>query len=155
MRTARRIVAPIAIVVAALFSGCRTAPKLPPIDLAEPGWTTRQGQAVWRAKRGATDIAGDLVVASRPDGCVIAEFIKTPFPIVIARLTATNWQIEFGNRSFTGSGPAPRRIGWLQLARGLAGQTPLSPWKFSRSDGAEWRLDNGTTGEAISGYFAP
>src|SRR5258708_3062502 len=45
--------------------GCRTAAPLPVVNLKEPGWTVREGQAVWRRDRKAPEIAGDILVATR------------------------------------------------------------------------------------------
>src|SRR6185503_6749264 len=44
---------------ALLLTSCRTTLTLPPVNLSEPGWTLRQGQALWRSKRDAPEIAGE------------------------------------------------------------------------------------------------
>src|SRR5690242_18775520 len=49
------------------LSGCMTMKPLPKVNFSEPGWTVRQGQAVWRPQREAPEIAGELLVASRAD----------------------------------------------------------------------------------------
>jgi len=38
---------------------------LPPVSLSEPGWTIRQGQAVWRRYHDTPDIAGELLNYAR------------------------------------------------------------------------------------------
>src|SRR5256885_14903702 len=69
------------------FVGCQSAStSLPPVNLSEPGWTIRQGQAVWRPNRGPLEIAGELLVATRSDGCSVVQFTKTPLPFLVARL---------------------------------------------------------------------
>src|SRR3954470_17371985 len=40
--------------------GCPPLPPLPKVNLSEPGWETHQGQAVWRSRRGAPEIAGEI-----------------------------------------------------------------------------------------------
>src|SRR5215472_9998651 len=65
-----------------LVSGCRTAP-LPPSNLNEPGWTVRQGQAVWHTPKGQ-EIAGDVLVATKGPVRSVVQFTKTPFTLVIA-----------------------------------------------------------------------
>src|SRR3954468_18100353 len=74
------------------FAACRTAP-LAPVDLKEPGWIVREGQAIWRRNKEAPEIAGELLVATR-DGMRFIQFTKTPFPMIVARSTTNRWQIE-------------------------------------------------------------
>src|SRR5213593_2130154 len=61
---------------------CRTAPPLAPANLSEPGWRIREGQAVWRPKIEAPEIAGELLVATHPNGQTFLQFTKTPLPLV-------------------------------------------------------------------------
>src|SRR5687767_7740505 len=95
------------------LTACRTIPDLPRANLSEPGWTVHQGQALWTPKRNATEIAGELVVATRSDGRTLLQFIKTPFPLVIAQTTSNLWQIEIPpqNRVVAGRGTPPSRAG--------------------------------------------
>src|SRR4051812_19452341 len=81
---------------------CRTAPT-PKANLSEPGWTVRQGQAVWREKKDASGIAGELLLATRP-GRTFLQFTKTPFPFVIAQTGTNSWQMESPaeNRRYSG-----------------------------------------------------
>ena len=144
------------LLVAAGLMGCRTAPKLPPANLSEPGWKVQQGQAVWLPRRGATEIAGELLVATHAERRALVQFTKTPFPIVVAQNTLTNWQLEFpaDGRSYAGRGKAPPRIGWLQLPRALKGDSLHRNWNFERLD-ANWLLKNNATGERLQGYLSP
>src|SRR5439155_15039375 len=61
---------------------CRMLPPLPSVNLAEPGWTVHEGQAIWRPKRDAPEIAGEILVATHQDGRALVQFTKTPFPFV-------------------------------------------------------------------------
>ena len=146
----------IATCLLLMATACRTIPELPVASLSEPGWTVRQGQALWRPGKDATEIAGEIVIAAHVDGQTLLQFIKTPFPIVIAQTTSNLWRLEIPseNRVVAGRGIAPSRAGWLQLARALAGQAVPRPWHFHRS-GVEWRLENSRSGEVVSGYLSP
>ena len=137
------------------LTACHTLPDLPRANLSEPGWTVQQGQALWTPKRNATEIAGELVVATRSDGRTLLQFIKTPFPLVIAQTTSNLWQIEIPpqNRVVAGRGTPPSRAGWLQLARALSGKPVAPAWHFGR-DGSDWRLENPRSGEVVSGYLS-
>src|SRR2546422_5254946 len=59
---------------------CRTVPPLAPANLSEPGWTMREGQAVWRPKTEGPEIAGELLVAIHRTGETYLQFTKTPLP---------------------------------------------------------------------------
>src|SRR4030095_2800907 len=86
---------------------CRTLPPLPPVNLSEPGWTLRQGQAVWRNRREAPEIVGEILYARHRDGRTLLQFTKNPLPFVTARTSADDsWQIEFvpQRRRFRGKG---------------------------------------------------
>jgi len=146
-----------AILLLAMSGGCRTAPLLPPANLSEPGWKLHEGQAVWRSGKSAPEIAGELQLASNPDGRVWLQFTKTPIPFVVAQLTLTHWQIQFvpQNRIFVARGTPPSRLAWLQLARALSGLAPADGWLWERKTGDSWRLENKSTGEWIEGYLTP
>jgi hypothetical protein len=110
-----RVSAVAAGLAAALLLGCRSLPPLPEADLHQSGWVVREGQAVWRPKREGAEIAGDLLVATRPGGDALVQFTKNPFPMVTARVDGGQWQIEspLQNRRYTGRGQPPARIVWL------------------------------------------
>ena len=133
-------------------TGCRTG--LPPTDLKAPGWTLRQGQAVWSRERGAGEIAGDLLVATRADGSAFVQFTKTPFPFVVARSSAGRWEVEFPtqDKRYSGRGTPPRKLIWLYLPRMLSGAAAPSGWTWHLSAN-EWHLQNLKSGETLEGYF--
>ena len=136
-------------------TGCRTlSPPLAPANLKEPGWTVREGQAVWQVERGTTEIAGEVLVATRVDGRAFVQFSKSPFPLVVAQSTTNRWEITFPpqDKHFAGRGQPPKRLIWLYLPRVLAGTPPPEQWTW-RQTGNEWRLENRQTGESLEGFF--
>ena len=162
--------------------GCRTMAPLPPVNLSEPGWTLRQGQAVWKAKREAPDLAGELLLATHPDGRALLQFTKTPLPFVTVQLSGESWQIEFPpqQRRFAGTERPPARLLWVHLAESLSPPWPettaganhsnaTSPrlrdnrsrqplpeaLHFERTDEHSWTLENRDSGESISGFLNP
>jgi len=139
-----------------LSASCRSISPLPPANLAEPGWTVRHGQAVWKSGADAPEIAGEIVVATRADGRAFTQFTKSPLPFVVAQTTTNTWQIEFAaeNRRWAGRGNPPTRLGWLHLARCLSGINPPKDWSFRKGDDGTWRLENRKTGETLEGYVA-
>jgi len=143
------------VMLSSILIGCRTAPKIPAADLAEPGWTLRQGQAIWKPKKNAAEIAGELMVATRTDGRTFVQFIKTPFPLAIAQTTSNLWEVQIPaqNRVFAGRGVPPARVAWLQLARALSGNAASDPWILERQ-GSQWQFQNPRTGETLSGHFS-
>jgi hypothetical protein len=137
---------------------CRTpVPHLPPVNVAEPGWSLRQGQAVWRSDRHAPEIAGEVLVATHPDGRSIVQFIKVPLPLLAARIAANGWQIDFipENRTLSGQGQPPARLLWLHVARALNGIPPPAPARLEKLAEGGWRLDNAHTGETLTLYLSP
>lgn len=154
------------------LAGCRTIAPLPPADLSQPGWTVRTGQAVWRAQRGAPELAGDLLVAVHAQGRTFVQFSKTPFPLVVAQTTPAGWQIHFApnDRTLRGPGPPPPRFLWLHLAAGLLRGVPPPRNVECRAQTAEardsvpapsappagmWRWVNHVTGETLEGFLNP
>ena len=145
--------------LALLLTGCQiTSAPLPPVNLAEPGWTLRQGQALWRVRKDASELAGEVLSATHADGRALLQFTKTPLPFVSVQL-ATNgaWQVDFipQQTRYTGQGkPFPRLI-WAHLARALSGQPLPSSLQFVRTPDGGWRLLNRDSGESITGFFHP
>lgn len=145
--------------LALVSAGCMTSSApLPPVNLAEPGWTLRQGQALWRIRADAPELAGEVLSATHADGRALLQFTKTPLPFVSVQL-ATNgvWQVDFipQQTRYTGQGrPFPRLI-WAHLARALSGQPLPSPIEFTRPENHGWRLLNRDSGESITGFFNP
>lgn len=149
----------LVLVFAMALGGCQSLPPQPLMDLSEPGWTIRQGQAVWKAKRGAEGVAGDLLVAMHWNGRNFVQFIKPPLPFVAAQSDTNFWQVQYfaQNKTYSGHGQPPERILWLQLPVNLA--TFLSArrdtdWSISRDRGGSWQFTNEVTGESLDGFLA-
>ncbi|HEX4266174.1 MAG TPA: hypothetical protein VH597_17690 [Verrucomicrobiae bacterium] len=142
------------LLLSMVLGGCLTGPPLPKVNLSEPGWNIRQGQAVWRTKKDAPDIAGEVLAATRADGSAFVQFTKTPFPFAIAQMSPRGWQIEFPpqNKHFAAPGSPPARIVWFQLANALLERPVAKGWTWSNSD-TNWRLKNSSSGESLEGYF--
>ncbi|MEY2429671.1 MAG: hypothetical protein QOJ40_2556 [Verrucomicrobiota bacterium] len=136
-------------------TGCAMLPPLAPANLKDPGWSVREGQAVWKAKRGAAEIAGEILVATQPNGAAFVQFTKTPFPFVIAQATTNSWQIEIPtqNKRYSGPGQPPKRLIWLHLPRVLSGSPPPKGWSWRVLEGDRWLLENRASGESLEGYF--
>lgn len=146
------------LLAAALFAaGCRTVPPLAPVDTALPGWTLQHGQAVWQPNRFAPEIAGELLLATNPDGATMLEFTKTPLPFVTVQTSNEVWQIEFvpQQRRFSGRGVPTARLMWVHLARALNGVKPSNDFDFQINSQREWQMENRSTGERVSGYLNP
>jgi hypothetical protein len=138
------------------LSACNTRP-LPPANFSAPDWKIQQGQAVWRAKKTAPEIAGELLLARNSDGRTVVQFTKTPFPFVIAQTTTNSWQLEVPaqNRKYSGAGKPPARVSWFHLLNALNGIPQSKPWIFRKLENGNWRLENKTSGEMIEGYLTP
>lgn len=142
--------------VCLLLLGCRTVPPLPPFDVSQTGWQVRQGQAVWKPKKEAPEIAGELVWAANADGRFLLQFSKTPIALVEAQGSNERWQISFPaqGRTLAGSGIPSPRLGWLHLAATLQRRGVSKGWTFTLN-GEHWKLANNRTGEIIEGYLSP
>ena len=138
-------------------AGCRTAPPMAPADLRQPGWTIQRGQAVWQPKAGAPEVAGGLLIASNESGEAFIRFSKDPMEIVVARRNARGWslQIPAFDKTYSGRGRPPRRIGWFQLADALFGEGADPRWRWSGIEMGRWQLTNSSTGERLEGFFTP
>jgi len=147
----------IPVLLLALLVSCRTLPPLPPIDLAQPGWTLRQGQAVWRSQRDAPEIAGEIIFATHPSGRAMLQLTKTPLPFVTVQTSGDSWEIEFvpQQRQFRGRGVPSERLLWIHLARALNGTKPPAGLKFEQPEPHAFTLENTKTGESISGFLNP
>ena len=144
-----------ALLLALLAASCRTIPPLPPVNLAEPGWTLQQGQALWRSQRDAPEIAGEILFATHPGGRTVLQLTKTPLPFVSAQTSGESWQIEFvpQRRSFSGKGTPTTRLLWIHLARALNGTKPPAPLEFKQAEPHGFTLENPKSGESISGFL--
>ncbi|HEX4644428.1 MAG TPA: LysM domain-containing protein [Verrucomicrobiae bacterium] len=131
------------------LTACKTTPTA--VNLDETGWKILQGQAVWRAKEDAPEIAGELVMATNADGRAFLEFTKDPLPLLIAQTTAASWQIEFvpQNRSLSGRGKPPARLGWLYLTACMEGQPPPKHWHLQQTNYNRWRMEDPGRGEVL------
>jgi hypothetical protein len=145
----------VCLLLLTLTAGCRMLlPPLEPANLREPGWTVREGQAVWRLPHGKSEIAGDVLAATRHDGRAFVQFSKPGFPLVTAQATTNRWEAEFPpqNRHYAGRSAPPKRLIWLHLLRALEDQAPPENWVWHQ-DSQGWRLENAVTGESLEGYF--
>lgn len=137
------------------FCGCVNLRPLPKADLSQPGWNIRQGEAVWKPDRKSPEIAGELLLATRPDGASFVQFMKTPFPFAITQTTSNKWQAEFPpqNKRFTAPGKPPARIIWFQLVNALMDKPLARGWTW-HDTGTNWTLKS-TSGESLEGYLSP
>jgi len=142
--------------LAALLVGCRTLPPAPQVNLSEPGWVIRQGQAVWSPKPGETDVAGDLLVAMHRDGRSMVQFTKPPLPFVVAQRDTNSWRVQFfaQNKVYSGRGEPPSRIAWLHLPDGLIGRHSDTNWFLARKPDGSWHFENLVTEEMLDGFLA-
>lgn len=132
-------------------------PTLPAANFADPGWRVQQGQAVWKARASAPEIAGEVLFGTHRDGRSLLQFTKTPFPIVVAQSVSNRWEIQFvpEARTFRGRGVPPKYFGWLHLASALVAYPLPKGFVFTQPAGSPWRLECQETGEFIEGYFLP
>ncbi len=146
----------LGLVLLLLLAGCNTVPPLPAVDLTQPDWTVRQGQAVWKSGPKAPELAGDVLLATKPPNRTFVQFTKTPFPLLVAQTTGSTWEarIPMRNQRFSGRGRPPKRLIWLYLVKAIAGEPLPRKFKWTR-DGNNWRLENTARGEYIEGFFAP
>ena len=132
-------------------------PPLPPADLQAPGWSVRQGQAVWTSAKGKDDVAGEILLATRARGECFVQFAKPPFTLATARAEAGGWSVELASarRQFCGRGPGPVRFVWFALAEACCGRVVGGGWSFEARRGTGWCLTNALTGEMLEGYLTP
>jgi len=145
------------LLLVVVITGCFTLSQpLPPVNLSDPGWNMRQGQAIWTLPHSGHDIAGDVIVATGPEARSFVQFSKSPFPFVIGQTTSNRWQVEFPpqNKRYSGPGTPPKRLMWLYLPRVLSGRSPPAHWSWTNSLD-NWVLENQDTGEKIEGFFGP
>lgn len=140
--------------VIGFLAGCRTMKPLPPANLKEPGWTVREGQAVWKRKASEPEIAGEIIVATRSDGRAFVQFSKNPFPLLTAQSTPKGWQVEspIDNKFYSGHGKPPARLIFLYIPKLLAGEQPPAGWTYEKvNDG--YKLEDHRNGESLEVYF--
>jgi hypothetical protein len=134
--------------------GCRTIPPFSPVNLADPAWKVRKGQAVWKPAGSSQDIAGELLVATHSSGRSFVQFSKNPFPLVQAHLDSQGWEVHFvpQNRIARAPGNPPGQISWLALLNALNGQNPKN-YRFEKISDQLWRLENLSNHESIEGFL--
>ena len=141
--------------LAAMGSGCRST--RPPLFTASgPEWRVQEGQALWQPRKDMPQIAGELLLASHPDGRWTLQFTKTPMPMAVAQRSGERWLIEFpaAKMSFAGKGNPPGRFAWLYLKPALDGATLPKGFEFAQTN-AQWSLQNTRTGERLEGFVSP
>lgn len=139
-----------------VLPGCHTW-RPAPVDLSEPGWSIVRGQAVWRLPRRDLELAGDLLLATAPDGRGYLHFTKGPILMVEARTEPGHWLARFAEpgRTYSGPGEPPARLGWNQLLGVALGQPPTGGWIWSGSLSHRWRLEHPASGEWLEGTRLP
>lgn len=138
------------------LAGC-VSTHLPPPEMRSEEWAVRQGQAVWRPRHGAPELAGDLILSTHPSGDFLVEFSKTPFTLVAAHRVGMRWEASFPtqDRRLGGHGTGSDRLLWLRLPDALAGKPVASPLTFSSTGPERWLIENHRTGERIEGFLSP
>jgi len=144
------------VILALLLCSCRTTPDLPPVNLSEPGWTQRQGQAVWRRERDKQEFAGELLLATRGDR-VMLQLTKNPLPFVNVQSRGAQWELKYiqQRRFHHGHGVPDADQIWVHLARALNGAKPPAPLVFQLTTQHGFKLENPKTGEMVSGFLNP
>jgi hypothetical protein len=137
------------------LTACQTAP-LAPANLQTPGWTVRQGQAVWQRAKPAPEVTGDILLATQEDGRNVVQFSKNGLPLLVAQSDTAHWEVELPTQKkrYSGRGKPPTRLLILYLPRALSGQPLPRGWAWKDSGDGNWRLVN-RKGESLEGYFTP
>lgn len=124
------------------------------MDLSDPGWVVREGQAVWHRKGADAGIPGRLQVAMHWDGRSVVTFTTPSGDSAVAQIRTNGWQVRAPGaaRFVTGRGPLPEWSLWLQLPDGLLGNSAIvTDWTMARERGQPWRFYNDVIGESIDG----
>lgn len=139
-----------------ILAGCVSSRKFSPVDFNSPGWTVKQGQAIWKPEINKPEIAGDVVLATNPDGNAFVQFSKS-FPLVTARLEPPYWTVEFATQQkrYSGKGKGPERIVWLQLLHLIESAAPGKHWQVEHPSSDSIALENRERGERLQVYFQP
>lgn len=158
MRRIRRIervgcLASLALVTIAVFTGGCVAPRLAPADLSEPGWQVQEVPAVWCPKRGAPELAGELLLASHPDGRRLVQFSKQSLPLVTAQVDGRSWCISSSVRSgrWGGSLPSTDRVPWFQFTELPPAAVKSARWQLTFPADGTWRVTRPGKGEFVEG----
>lgn len=142
------------IILGSLLFACGCAgPRLAPVDLQESGWVVRESQVVWRPRRDAPELVGELMVATHPDGRRFVQLSKQALPLVTAQQASQGWNLSSTLRRgrFGGGLPATDRVPWFQFST-LPPSRPISPrWRLETGTNGAWRLSQPDTGEVVEG----
>ncbi len=152
------ILALSAVLLHVVAAGCRALPRLPPADLATPGWSTRHGQAIWTSAPQGEGVAGELVVATRADGACFVQFAKPPFTLATARAEPGGWTLDLaaGPARRGGAGSPPPHVVWFALAAAMSDPPGArGGWHFESRPQGGWRLAHPETGEVLEGFLSP
>ena len=144
----------LVLAVVVLASGCASLPPQPAMNLSEPGWVIREGQAAWKKSPSSAEVRGKLLVALNADGRHVVQFNAASGEVVRVQSTTNFWQAQLpGNTGvLTGRGKAPQGILWLQLPEGLLGNSAEeTDWMMNRERGKPWRFYHDVTGESLEG----
>jgi hypothetical protein len=136
------------------FLGCATTGPMAPLDMSAPGWEVRQGQAIWRPDNKKPEIAGEIVLATNPNGNSYVQFSKT-IPIVSAQSSPDRWEAEFSpeNKHYSGSGAGPARLVWVQLLRAIEGRELKGDWRLIHPSNDFIALEDDDSGERLEVHF--
>lgn len=137
------------------LTGC-TSPSPAPAPTPAAAWQTQTGQAFWQARPHTPPLAGELVLAQRPDGDFFLQFSKPPLTLVEASRTGKRWRLVFPgtSREYRGRGAAGSRLLWLWLPAALDGAA-LPAHLHCQREADRWRLVNTRTGESLAGWLRP
>lgn len=142
----------------ALLAGCAAIEPRPPLDITQPGWRVREGQATWTPGHAQPPIAGELILANGPARALFVQFSKPPFTLVTGQAAEGSWHIEYPlqRKAFTGRETPPLDRAWFALPRALASQgRPAADWDFGQKPDGGWSLSNRRTGERLEGFLNP
>lgn len=151
LRIGRTGVALLLLAVLSLGAGCSTAPTFPPVDLSDAGWKVRELPAVWRPRRGAPELTGELLVAVN-GGSRLVQFSKQGLPVLTAQTSTNGWRVSSALQagSHTGRLPAPRQVLWFLIDNSPPQAAVPSPWRLEDpAPGGGWTLSNPRTGESL------
>lgn len=140
------------IVATAWLSSCASRP-LPPVNLAEIGWQVHESLIVWKPKRTAPELFGELLVATHPDGRRLIQLSKQSLPLITAESATNGWMITSTLRrgQFGGSLPATDRVPWFLLESFPPHPPANSRWQLELKANGVWHMVNSRTGEYVEG----
>jgi hypothetical protein len=137
------------------LTGCRAPSQFPKFDTAQPGWTQREYQVVWKPQSKGGDMVCDVVEGRHPDGRVFLEVSKPPLTLVSVRVAGPQWWIEYGPRPRAASGRIEdKKIAhlWVLAAIRKTNDVDLKV-EVGRGDATTWK--SASRGEQIEGIPAP